>query len=538
MLINFDMIPLGTAIFDQLPGVKFPGTPRIIKPTLDTASGTQALANTIPGEEFNSRPLVIEFDVPQLFVRANVGLNQSSTAPVNASLRALDAAGKLVTQDGPIAIGPGPTAIRTVMQVKSMPATIKRVELEFSNAFVEVIDSLEFDAAGPLGPPDTTPPLVAIVQPTNGARLTTEQFILEANIKETRKLKRASITIENTATETFELSFFGSPPNYRIGPLWVGSLSPGSNNIRLTAEDFGGNTASATISVRRDPIEGRLVLPDMPVEIPRIPRQAVVQVQLNETFEGSLQGRNDIIIRATEPVDVRGIGHIRDPLNQPLPRIDLIIRAGPKTPLRPSSVTIEAVEAANGRVIDRASFRATITPGRPIPCPPGNILLYYAVPLPFLTREINTAINEKFMDQTDAKPIGDMDVRFGHSVLEVNQTYRAKRSKAGIEFSSRIDLRASLQPMLEGGRILFNYVLYDTTAKDVVPQFVKNMFENEFDAEFKNAFQEQLGIRINEKIGNRALPFVKDIYVVSTEFGIGFCVPIQAYGEFPDNPFV
>ncbi len=300
MLINFDLLPVGTTVFEQFPGLQFPGTPHIVQPSMGSGSGVQALSNAQPGEEFNNQPLVIEFSAPQSFVRLLAGLDRSSSDPIQATLRAFDSDGNVVVQDGPIPIGPGPTVIRTLMRVEVATPSILRVELEYSGAFAEVIDDLEFEVVGPVGLPDTEAPTVTIIQPADGTDLTGDMFILEAEIQEDRKLRLVSISIENDeGTQLFELSFSGVGPVYRAGGF-TGFLADGMNTIVLNAEDFGGNVGTTSISVRRVPIEGRLILPEEPIEIPRIPRNAVVPVELQETFPGSLNGRGEITIRVVE----------------------------------------------------------------------------------------------------------------------------------------------------------------------------------------------------------------------------------------------
>ena len=144
MLINFDSLPVETIVFEQFPGLRFPGRPSIIRPSIGAASGTQALANIRAGEEFNTRPLIIEFSAPQSFVRLRAGLDRSSSTAVQATLRAFDPEDGVIAQDGPTSLGPELTDIRTLMQVEVTTPSIVRVELEYSNTFVEVIDNLEF----------------------------------------------------------------------------------------------------------------------------------------------------------------------------------------------------------------------------------------------------------------------------------------------------------------------------------------------------------------------------------------------------------
>src|SRR5689334_14946481 len=120
MIIRFESFPVGTRLFDQVLGVRFPAEPQVVEPSL--APGTHALSAKTPGAEF-SGPLVAEFPSPQSAVRLTAGLDHAS-ATIEATLRGLDVSGQIVAQDGPIPLGPGPTPIRTAMQLATPTAAI------------------------------------------------------------------------------------------------------------------------------------------------------------------------------------------------------------------------------------------------------------------------------------------------------------------------------------------------------------------------------------------------------------------------------
>ena len=61
-------------------------------------------------------------------------------------------------------------------------------------------------------------------------------FILNAVIVEDRKLRSLELSISNdSGTESFELSFHGVGPFFRVGPVNTGPLTNGRNTIVLTA---------------------------------------------------------------------------------------------------------------------------------------------------------------------------------------------------------------------------------------------------------------------------------------------------------------
>lgn len=537
MRINFDALPVGTQVFEQFPGVRFPGTPRIVKPSMAPASGSQALSNARPAEEFNAYPLAIEFAAPQTSVRLNAGLDQPSAAPVQASLRAFDAGGTLVAEDGPVALGPGPTEIRTVLAVAAPTPAIVRAELEYSGAYAEVIDDLDFDSVGADVPPDTVAPSVTIEQPTAGAKLTGERFLLKANITEDRKLRSLRVSISNArGQQDFAASFFGAAPTYRIGPVWSGTLAEGNNIVRLRAEDFAGNVGTAEVSVTRVPVAGSLVLPQQPVAIPRLPGSVVVPVALEETFPGSLAGRDDILIRVTAPEDMRGSGILRDPLNQPDPRLDLVVRAGPQTPFGRTDVLVEASDLESGRLIASGAFSASVIPNTQVACDDERILYYYAVSLDELTQEINGRMNALLAEDASITPRSDMVVSYDNGYIVVSQDYYIEFSGITVGFW----MTAHLRPVLQPGRIEFAYSYYASSPDPGGIPFISDLIENRFDEAFQEPFRIGLGDGIMQRIDavNPSLRFVlADVFVNPSEFGIGFCLPVSEWDQVPNTGY-
>jgi hypothetical protein len=412
-LIDFDSLATGTVLFEQLPGVRFPSLPRVVVPAAGAASGVHGLSNAQPGEEFNTGPLVIEFLTPQRFVRLLAGLDHASDAPVQATLRAFDASGALVAQQGPAPVGPGPSPVATVLQVEDASARIVRATLEYSGAFTEVIDDLEFSTAGPDAPQDTTAPVVTLIQPAAGTIVTADLFILEAEIVEDRQLRSVTLSLVNDGgSESLPISFSGVGPTFRIGPVRTGPLSQGSNAILLTAEDFAGNVGTASFSIGRAPIEGTLELvATEPVVCPRMPSSIEIAGALQETFPGSLDGRERLTIAIVSPAFVSGRVELRDPLNDPDTRFTLPVLVARDAPLGSALLTIEAIDEVSQRTLDSLTLTVSITPANAIGCLGSDETPFYQnVPLARLTARINSRIELELSGDGAGVNASDSDV--------------------------------------------------------------------------------------------------------------------------------
>ncbi len=540
--IDFEDSVVGTIVFDQFPGVEFPGTPRIVTPVLTSASGTQALSNVDPDKEFNNQPLTIVFSEPQRFVRLAAGLDHSSAAPVQAEFRAYDAADNLVDIVSPIAIGPGPAAATTVLLVEVPDPTIVRVELEYFGAYVEVIDDLEFEVVGSQPPPDTTAPIVSILQPTDGANIAGEFFILAVEVVEDRKLRSASLTISNSAgTNTFALSF-GDGPVHTIGPFNTGPLTAGENTIIFTAEDFADNIGTDTITVRRVATAGQLSLPGGPLVIPRGTNGITIPIALEETFPGSLAGRDDIVIAVVQPEEIFGQVVIRDFLNQPDPRSELVLRGRNQALLGPVLVTIQATEVETGRVIDTVSVPASVTPGREIDCSGDSIPMYGTIELADLTADVNAAIDADLAGRDDIKKLNDMsilyrDYEFGAGQLQVSQNFEAE----GSGFTATIKFVGNLRVIQERDRIEFTYGFTSVVAESglFTPGLIEEEFRSRFRDDFVGPFGDGLGVALTARIAEDVplgLLLLRDIYINSAEFGLGFCIPRALFPGVDGTP--
>ena len=165
-LINFETLAAGTNVTTQYAaqGVVFPDNPQI-QTTSNARSPSRAL-RTMFGE-FDTEPLRIQFTSSQSRVSFYAG---REAAAVTGVLKAYDAAGTLVAQDGPRAVAGG--AFTSKFQVAVASPTITRVTLEYAGVYgaVKYIDDLEIDGQAP-PPLPTTAPLVHIDSPSNGQSL-------------------------------------------------------------------------------------------------------------------------------------------------------------------------------------------------------------------------------------------------------------------------------------------------------------------------------------------------------------------------------
>lgn len=527
--VTFEDLPAGTKVFSQIDGVRFPTLPCVVHPSVSTTSGVRALSNLCPGSEIPSPHMRIEFTAPQTHVRLVTGLTETTTGPLRATLRARDASGAIVATHGPQSIGPGPTPIATPFEIITAERRIASVELEQEGgAYPIVIDDLHFDAVT-TSPPDNVPPTVRIKEPAMRARLTGERFIFAIDVREDQRLRSATLQINQQAPVS--MAFHRNGSAYWIGPVWTGSLRMGRNVLTVRAEDWGGNVGTASVIVRRVPIAGTLDLPDgAPIILPRLPGRATVPLELRETFAGSLKGRGQINIQVVGPEGVRGFGVIRDYANQRNPRLDLPIFAGPRAKLGVQDVTVRATEAASGRAIDEATFRASITPGGSIDCT--NVPVYFAIPAEEFAAGLTSGIRDLLAGRTNIQPITDVTLRYEDGRVLFRQDYRVHGKKLGIPWTGTIEFTASLVPRVQGTQIEFADGGFNIVAQPPTPAGAVAA-EKEFKAEFATGFAARIGPTLMERLKRdpehpqlAAIELVlRNVYVNRQEFGVGLCVP-------------
>ena len=167
---------------------------QIIVPENGTSSGGQALRASGFQAEFHQEPLIITFAAAQAQVSMRVGLVQATAAPVQAVLQAYDGSGVPVGQAAVAVLGPGPTAVTTLLRVNHA-TDIREVRLHYVDTFLfEVIDDLTFAAYAPPNL-EKNPPQVQIWSPASGELLMSSFFQLVGTIEEESPLANVQLSI-------------------------------------------------------------------------------------------------------------------------------------------------------------------------------------------------------------------------------------------------------------------------------------------------------------------------------------------------------
>lgn len=258
LLINISLVGSNFILdFDDLPvnnknvnnyftnfGVSFNNV-HIITPLKGTVSGNNALKCGAYNQEFHSDPLIIIFSGGQSVVRMNIGLNTETKISIPFELRAYDkeTGGKKIGKTIIGSLGPGPTAMTTVIVKKSNTPNIRRIELQYKSAHFEVIDNLEFDNLI-IPPPDTQPPVVTIFKPVHNTTVNSQFFELKGEVYEETALKDLILTIKSLTNpeSVLPLNYSKSTqPNTYIFKVPTGVLWVGENTVRVTATDAGDN---------------------------------------------------------------------------------------------------------------------------------------------------------------------------------------------------------------------------------------------------------------------------------------------------------
>lgn len=224
-------------------------------------SPTRVLQSGNPSEfEFDPGPFVITFTSPQSrvkFFAASMG------SPADHVLRAFDANGTMVDQDGPKTVAQD--VFTTVFEVSVPTATITRVEFLLVQGGFEVIDDLEFEGEPP-APVPTEPPVVQIIKPFNGLEVDIPGDIpfleIQGTVTGPGLISPVDVTLaykqppESTApplnlalaltptglTRPFELP--GGMSGVPLGPI----------TVTATAENTGALKGSATVTFNNLPL--------------------------------------------------------------------------------------------------------------------------------------------------------------------------------------------------------------------------------------------------------------------------------------------
>ena len=260
-LLTFEDLPAGTTVTTQFGarGVIFERA--FIGTDFGARSGTRALRSVPPNAEvFNPVPIVMTFTSPQ----ARVKLFAFSGGIVrNGTLKAFDANGGVVAQDGPKPVVAD--SFTTQFEVKSNGRRIVRAVFQLENAAHYAIDDLEF--SGSAAPPPPPAPQVSITSPANGSEVDIQSMAINGTVTGEGLLSTVKATIEfgrppeQTAqvfTSDLPLSGTGTTRQFTLpGGFSVVPLGP--VKVTIVAENFAAvkGTATTTINNLPQPIRRR-----------------------------------------------------------------------------------------------------------------------------------------------------------------------------------------------------------------------------------------------------------------------------------------
>jgi hypothetical protein len=262
-------------------GVKFLEPVRLIEPAVGTMTATHAATNHFIGDEFTEPNIMkIGFTADQGFVSVRVGLDRNYNFPVTAYLRAYTSetpspAAQLTGGEDSVLLGSEATTIGQQLYVTSggTALAIRSVEIEFGgpnpvNAAFEVIDNLLYPNLGPQCVADTTPPTVEILEPSAGTPFYGSPS--GSDVPLTLHLRAgdsgtgvAEVLVEyldsgGTAIESFSVcGGVNAPgcslPSTMVERNFLSSMPPGTATLRVSAQDFAGNSGEASRAVTITP---------------------------------------------------------------------------------------------------------------------------------------------------------------------------------------------------------------------------------------------------------------------------------------------
>jgi len=253
--LDFEDLPAGTNVTTQYSrrGVLFPRG-AFLDTDRAAHSGMRVLRAANPTTEFHQGPFVIQFTSGQSRVRLFAG--RWFTEPANGTLRAFNAGGAVIAQDGPKPVAP--RAFTTAFEVRSPTPSIMRIELEIGSADFESIDDLEFEGGAP-APPPTVAPVVQITSPVNNAQLDVSSINIQGAITGDGLLPTATLRLdsgrppESTAPPfTSSVSLSGSSRT-RTFEAPLGSLPLGPLTFTVEVENSAGLKGSAAVHLTNLP---------------------------------------------------------------------------------------------------------------------------------------------------------------------------------------------------------------------------------------------------------------------------------------------
>ena len=213
-VLDFENLPAGTTVNDQYvrQGVRFSSAFLAADPA--ARSGTRVLRTVAPtAEVFTPIPLRMAFIKPQARVKL---FAMSPGTARNGTLKAFDASGAVIGQDGPKLVAAD--KFTTMFEVAVSAPRVTRAELQLEGASHYAIDDLEFDTS----PKPTTKPVQVIETRQPSARdnaAVSGKFPTEFRIGKPPELSKPSDT-EDQAEERF---------NIESAPAIERDLAPGAS---------------------------------------------------------------------------------------------------------------------------------------------------------------------------------------------------------------------------------------------------------------------------------------------------------------------
>jgi hypothetical protein len=276
VLRTFEDLPAGKAVFNDYVGVTFPQRSAdfhpitIFKPSVATASPSQALQAQLRTAKFTGTQLIMSFDVPQSRVSLSTGLAPQFAGAMllqGFSSDPIKSKAGLVDQSLTPCLGTGTTPILTSLEIDDQSARILYAQLSLvsctaptdpisgpSNGTI-VLDNLLYNR--PLHRParEHNPPIITVTSPTNGSTVqgTTPggvSTILLATMKETAIM---SITAQVNSHFAVPMNYWNtSPGNFDAGVTIDNSsgLVEGINTVVVKVVDFDlpPNTGTARVA--------------------------------------------------------------------------------------------------------------------------------------------------------------------------------------------------------------------------------------------------------------------------------------------------
>jgi len=221
-------------------------------------SGTHVLRTANPAQEiFTPIPLVMTFTSSQARVKL---FAESSNIALNGTLTAFDAADNVVAQDGPKLVAAN--VFTTMFEVIDPDATpsITRAELRLENGIYFAIDDLEFEGEAPAQQP-TTPPVVEITSPLNGAELDVSTIDIAGTVTGEGLLSPVKLTLpyaqppESTAPPLSSvLALTGTGTTRQFSLQGFGGVPLGPITVTITAENSGALTGTGSVTFTNLPV--------------------------------------------------------------------------------------------------------------------------------------------------------------------------------------------------------------------------------------------------------------------------------------------